>query len=118
MTNFDKYKNKIEEFNGAFAVNVHTLEAQPCNGYDCGDCLFRPSDPFAPTLRCTDKLIKWLCEECKEPLKPTLETDGYADGELVYDIWHCPGCDTAYEVETEKYNYCPNCGQAIDWSEE
>lgn len=52
------------------------------------------------------------------PLKPTLEADGYADGELAYDIWRCPGCDTAYEVETEKYKHCPNCGQAIDWGEE
>lgn len=56
--------------------------------------------------------------EIQMPLKPTLEADGYADGELVYDIWYCPGCDTAYEAETEKYKYCPNCGQAIDWREE
>lgn len=33
--------------------------------------------------------------------KPLFEGDGYWRGELVYDTW-----------------ICPNCGQAIDWSEE
>lgn len=49
------------------------------------------------------------------PKKPFLECDGYADGELVYDTWRCPNCDSAYEVEYDDYKYCPNCGQAIDW---
>lgn len=50
--------------------------------------------------------------------KPCIEGDGYWNGELVYDTWVCPNCDTDYEVEADKYNYCPNCGQAIDWGEE
>lgn len=52
------------------------------------------------------------------PQKPIYQADGYSDGELVYDTWFCPNCDTAYEVDIDEYNYCPNCGQAIDWSEE
>lgn len=51
------------------------------------------------------------------PKKPYFEGDGYGNGESVYDTWVCPNCDTDYEVETDKYKYCPNCGQAIDWSE-
>lgn len=47
-------------------------------------------------------------------LVPVLEVD-VIGGALVYDVWRCPNCDTAYEFD-EKYNYCPNCGQAIDWS--
>ena len=52
------------------------------------------------------------------PKKPIYQGDGYYDGELVYDTWFCPNCDAGYEVGTDEYNYCPNCGQAIDWSEE
>ena len=48
---------------------------------------------------------------------PTLEGDGYWDGELVLDTWFCPNCDKNYEVDYDDYDYCPNCGQKIDWSE-
>ena len=51
------------------------------------------------------------------PKKPDLEGDGYADGHLVYDTWICPCCEKHYEVDYDDYDYCPNCGQAIDWSE-
>lgn len=48
-----------------------------------------------------------------------LEGDGYDDkGELIYDIAYCPNCnhkfDLGYDEET---NCCPNCGQALDWSD-
>ena len=52
------------------------------------------------------------------PKKPNLEGDGYADGHLVYDTWICPCCEKYYEVDYDDYDYCPNCGQAIDWSDE
>lgn len=41
------------------------------------------------------------------------EGDGYADGEMVYDVWHCSNCDyTVDEGDNEppQYNFCPNCG--------
>lgn len=60
-------------------------------------------------------------EEIKEkntPKNPRLEGDGYApDGSFVWDTWFCPNCGSAYEVDCEKYNYCPDCGQKIDWEE-
>ena len=49
--------------------------------------------------------------------KPDYEGDGYTDGELVYDTWICPSCGTEYEVDHDEYKHCPECGQAIDWSE-
>lgn len=61
-------------------------------------------------------------EECKEalekqtPKQPGLEGDRYADGHLVYNTWICPFCRKQYEIDYEKYDFCPNCGQAIDWS--
>ena len=62
-----------------------------------------------------------MAEEALEkqiPKKPYLEGDGYADGQLVYDTWICPCCEKHYEVDYEEYDHCPNCGQAIDWSEQ
>ena len=52
------------------------------------------------------------------PKKPTYEGDGYApDGTFVYDTWECPNCGGCYEVDYDDYDYCPKCGQKIDWSE-
>ena len=56
--------------------------------------------------------------EKQTPKKPDLEGDGYADGHLVYDTWICPCCGKRYEIDYEEYDYCPNCGQHIDWSNE
>jgi transcription initiation factor IIE alpha subunit len=47
--------------------------------------------------------------------KPTYEGDGYADEHLVYDTWICPCCEKRYEVDYDNYDYCPNCGQKLDW---
>lgn len=51
--------------------------------------------------------------------KPSFEGDGYdPDGNLVYDTWICPSCEKHYEVDYEEYDYCPSCGQRIDWSDQ
>jgi hypothetical protein len=53
------------------------------------------------------------------PKKSDYEADGYDEnGELIYDTWICPNCDKKYEVDYDEYDHCPNCGQAIDWSDE
>lgn len=62
--------------------------------------------------------------ECREAVekqtakKPDYEGDGYSDGQLVYDTWICPCCGQHYEVDCDRYDYCPNCGQRIDWRDE
>ena len=42
------------------------------------------------------------------------EADGYADGELVYDVWYCSECNYCIDDGTDDpdllSNYCPNCG--------
>lgn len=42
--------------------------------------------------------------------------DGYADGELVYDMWNCSECGYDADGAEEKpdWNYCPNCGAKMD----
>ena len=53
------------------------------------------------------------------PKKPTYEGDGYApDGTFVSDEWICPCCGSRYEVDYDDYDYCPDCGQKLDWSDE
>ena len=51
------------------------------------------------------------------PKKLIAESDGYADGSMVYDIFYCPSCDHRLE-EDEVEDYCPNCGQKICWEGE
>ena len=45
------------------------------------------------------------------------EADGYADGELVYDVWYCAECNYCIDDGTDDYsllpNYCPNCGATM-----
>lgn len=54
--------------------------------------------------------------ERNTPKKPDYEGDSYADdGEILYDTWICPCCETRYEVDYDDYEYCPHCGQRIDW---
>lgn len=48
-------------------------------------------------------------------LAPTLWGDGYSDGVLVYDMYDCPKCGKHYELDYEQYDYCPNCGQKMNW---
>ena len=42
------------------------------------------------------------------------EGDGYADGEIVYDVWYCPECNHCIDDGTDDPvllpNFCPNCG--------
>lgn len=53
------------------------------------------------------------------PKKPTYDGDGYApDGTFVWDEWICPCCGSRYEVEYDDYDYCPDCGQKLDRSDE
>lgn len=71
------------------------------------------------------KTHKWLefwkiiveALEKQKPKKPQRWGDGYADGHLVYDMWNCPTCNKTYELDYDKYDYCPHCGQHINWEE-
>ena len=52
------------------------------------------------------------------PKKPIYYGDGYSDGKLVYDMAECPTCGKyTFEEDINDWgcNYCPECGQALDW---
>ena len=76
---------------------------------------------FTSTAKVNELLVlnKIVCGALEKqiPKTPNYEGDGYWDGELVYDTWICPNCGKDYEVDYDDYKYCPECGQAIDWSD-
>lgn len=49
-------------------------------------------------------------------VKPEIFSDGDYNGEPVYDMYECPNCGVAGEVEYRD-NYCQHCGQRLDWSD-
>lgn len=55
-----------------------------------------------------------------EPREVLYSGDGYADGEMVYDMANCPNCN--YEFEESNFiwgcKFCPECGQALKWEDE
>lgn len=61
------------------------------------------------------------CREARERQKeklPNIWGDGYDnEGNMIYDMYDCPNCGKSYEIDCDDYKYCPECGQAIDWSE-
>lgn len=49
------------------------------------------------------------------------EGDGYADGNMVYDVWYCSECGFYVDEgdnEPPRWNYCPNCGALMDLTED
>ena len=54
------------------------------------------------------------------PRKVLYEADGYADGNLVYDMARCPYCDRVFDEDQDTWEatYCPDCGQRLDWEAE
>lgn len=71
---------------------------------------------------------EWIWEESRwyEPADTTHvvhgqwigEGDGYADGGLVYDIWHCSECNYCIDDGTDDPEllprFCPNCGAKMN----
>lgn len=84
--------------------------------YETEICQAGDGTPDGDLLQALDMAIEAL--EKQIPKKPEFIADGYADGELVYDTWVCPSCGKYYEVDYDDYDFCPKCGQHIDWSEE
>ena len=68
-----------------------------------------------------DETIKYLPPvKPQEPRAVLYSGDGYADGYMVYDMAECPKCGRKFEYgdETWNCNFCPDCGQALNWESE
>lgn len=76
------------------------------------------------SFRCADKEHFEFVENAIEkqtPKKPYYWGDGYdKNGNLIYDQAKCPACgNDDYEEGINNWGrkFCPDCGQALDWSE-
>jgi rubrerythrin len=76
------------------------------------------------SLRLGEYMAIGTPEECRSAVEkqkaktPDFEVDGsYGDygGKIVYDTWICPGCGEHYEIDYDKHEYCPCCGQKLSW---
>lgn len=62
-------------------------------------------------------------EECKEAVEKQTAKKPYIQQEEMDYCFECPSCDSfiGYEVDCKdehyRENYCPNCGQKLDWSD-
>ena len=70
-----------------------------------------------------EEILKFVAEAIEKqiPKKTNIYGDGYDNnGNIIYDMYDCPNpnCNVSREIDYEKYDYCPKCGQAIDWIEE
>ena len=65
-------------------------------------------------LHCAEEAL-----EKQIPKKPYYFGDGYANGMLVYDEARCPACECDFEEGMTNWGckFCPDCGQALDWSD-
>lgn len=68
-------------------------------------------------IRSLDVIVSAL--EMRLAKEPELVAYGCdMDGDDIFDTWICPHCGTEYEQDIDKFDYCPECGQAIDWNSE
>lgn len=100
---------EVDDLNSAYDAAIKSLEeVQQYKAIGTHEECVRKNFTFKSLLEAREK---------QTPKKPDLEGDGYGDdGVLIYDTWICPCCGKRYEIDYEEYDYCPNCGQAIDWS--
>ena len=101
--------HEADDLNSAYDAAIKALEeVQQYQAIGTHEECVRKNFTFKSLLESREK---------QTPKKPDLEGDGYGDdGVLIYDTWICPCCGKRYEIDYEEYDYCPNCGQAIDWS--
>lgn len=101
-----------------------------------------PSNPLSleqlrkmPHGKIKDSTLQSICDRANEVAQPPAhidreafcgswegEADGYADGELVYDVWRCGDCGHVEETDDPDLlpRFCPDCGRAMTpeaWAE-
>lgn len=80
--------------------------------WSLAECLNKLSE-YEDTGLDPDQIMK--LKERDTAKVPEYEGDGYYGGEIVYDTWICPNCGIKYEVDYDDYDFCPDCGQRLNW---
>lgn len=96
-------------------------------GYQIADAADRAEyDAFGMAIDALEEIQKYrdigTLKECREarelqnPKRPNTWRDGCDDeGGIIYDMYDCPNCGTTYEIDYDEYDFCPDCGQKLDW---
>lgn len=74
-------------------------------------------------IECREIIHKALEKQIpKKPITETVNRGISVSGEYDIDFnYLCPNCNTVvgdYETGDAFYKFCPDCGQALDWSEQ
>lgn len=103
---------------------IQELESR-ISPYDTCKADFDANEAIKTAIKALEEVQQYRAigtpEECRAAVekqtakRPDYEGDGYADGHLVYDTWICPCCGKHYEVDYDEYDFCPDCGQKLDW---
>lgn len=79
-------------------------------------------DMFLQDIEALKVGISALEKQVPKKLKHKAETFVIQDYEYEDDYISCPFCDkflgVNYNNDIEKHKHCPDCGQALDWSDE
>ena len=108
----------FDDLQEEFADVVNCIKAYLCTKENCKT--FKESSKFiaeSKKSRWLERLEKRGAVENKET-RPTAhwdgESDGYADGNPVYDVWNCSACGHCIDDGTDDPEllpkFCPNCG--------
>lgn len=108
--------NKYQE--AYYLIRIESL--MQCSGFSIN----RTTNKFECTCGREEQCQNYIALQTLKELvdkatstKPNIWGDGVdSNGEIIYDMYDCPNCDKSYEIDYEKYDYCPNCGQRLDWS--
>ena len=70
----------------------------------------------------TDEEIEyiWMAMDRQEPMNPVIEQGApsyYGGSGICREYCACPKCGEAVGRGDDKANYCPECGQKIDWED-
>lgn len=97
-----------EKSNEEWGINGHSIKEVPRELYG----FFCKLHEYEKTGLEPDEVMK--LKEKSEP-EPPIWGDGCdKEGNIIYDMYDCPGCGQSYESD-DKYGHCPKCGQALDW---
>lgn len=96
-------------------------ETQSIKCKQCG-CMFIVTNPFTTRLEAKEAWNGRVNDASVRHGHWIGEGDGYADGELVFDVWHCSECDYCIDDGTDDPErlpkYCPGCGALMDGGNE
>ena len=97
----------------------------------CGDCKYKSLLEPGNFVMCMNALIREASDaiEALSKMKKTAQQDERLTPKkpkVSIDTWVCPACGRDVEFQAMigynilfhgQHDYCPNCGQAIDWAE-